>query len=96
MVGPTLLGTWNPVRTLMRKSDISLMNVIVIFLCVSLFFAITGCKFQPASESLYTRLSTEDAEGEEYGLNDYNQVESGSTTSLALREAFSGDCDQDL
>ena len=63
------------------------------FLC-SLFFAITGCKFQPSTEALYTKVPTEGSEGQEYGLNDYNH--GTSSTSLALREAFSGDCDTDL
>jgi hypothetical protein len=61
-----------------------------------LFFAITGFKFQPSSENLYSKLSSEDAEGQEYGLNDFGTGSSGSATSQALRDAFSGDCDQDL
>mmetsp|Transcript_13170 Transcript_13170/g.24287 ORF Transcript_13170/g.24287 Transcript_13170/m.24287 type:complete len:100 (-) Transcript_13170:157-456(-) len=62
-----------------------------------LFFAITGFKFQPSSENLYSKVSSEDAEGQEYGLNDFGaSTGAGSSTNLALREAFSGDCDQDL
>lgn len=62
-------------------------------------------KFQPTSESggKYAPVSTRDrdnsegASGQEYGLS-LGDMEGGGGggTSSALREAFSGDCDQDL
>ena len=73
---------------------------------IRLFFVITGIKFQPSPSSSsggrergsggarYSQVSREDSSEQEYGLGGGEGGEGGA--SLALREAFSGDCDQDL